>query len=186
MVYQLICVLSSTLVCTNTNILKKERQIRSRPKVFQKEPGFKVWNHSRSLKHPPVTSTNFLPCHKTSSNPFPMAGENGWLRSRRAQNTGHFVQTHAGCPSVHLHCKLASLPKKVTLRRLLTTFPLSPYPVGHVCIGLFQRSHRSKGRTTGLDKVPTSNHGSQCETNCSAKQCAVSSCTTIVQQLYVQ
>ena len=53
--------------------------------------------------------------------------------------------------------------------RLLTTFPLPLYPVRHVRIGLFQRSHRSKGRTTGLDKVPTSNHGSWCETNC-AKQ----------------
>lgn len=49
----LICVLSSTLVCTNTNILKS--------------------NHSHG-RH----------------------GKNGWLRSRRAQNTGHFLQPHAG------------------------------------------------------------------------------------------
>lgn len=68
----LICVLSSILVCTNTNILTKERRSRSRPKVFQKELGFKARNHSKSFKHPPVTSTNFLPCHKTSSNPFPI------------------------------------------------------------------------------------------------------------------
>ena len=133
----LICELSSTLVCTETNNLKKESQSRSRPKVFQKEPGFKVWNHSRSFKHPSVTSTNFLPCHKTSSNPFPItspppspangrripadpdgSGRGKWLaaESESSKYRGHFIaNAWTACPSVHLPLQAYKLTqKKVT------------------------------------------------------------------------
>ena len=101
------------------------------PKYSKKNSDFKlgnVRNHSKSFKHPPVTSTNFLPCYKTSSNPFPItstppihpptadgfrrirteaAGENGWLRSRRAQNTQVISCKHM--QAVHLFISIPSL-----------------------------------------------------------------------------
>ena len=112
-------------------LCREERRSRSRPKVFQKELGFKVRNHSKSFKHPPVTSTNFLPCHKTSSdsNPFPITSTppNSPANGRRipadpdGSGRGKWLaaeQTHAGCPSVHLHSKLTSLPKRWPLPRV--------------------------------------------------------------------